>query len=240
MNKTIQEMLRNPETADKAIDYVKNCCRNKRLHPKTLGMLLEQYVNVSQDENDPTAGFSRVVTIKELVENIHPDFETKNGCGWARSEDSYLGKKYMIKRGLKNRKVETIKLDGINRNSAIKRRTIRPDIRKSMENKPCVVLGITTRPEIDHKNGMRDDISNISPETQRAEDFQVLSKPANDAKRQHCKNCRRTGKRFDARMLGFKEGWIAGDADSKTCQGCYWYDPNAFNKTISQDFQKKD
>lgn len=39
--------------------------------------------------------------------------------------------------------------------------------------------------------------------TQTLEDFQPLSKPANDAKRQFCKECKRTGIRYDAKQLGY-------------------------------------
>jgi len=39
--------------------------------------------------------------------------------------------------------------------------------------------------------------------TQTLEDFQPLSKAANDAKRQFCKECRRTRKRFDAKLLEY-------------------------------------
>jgi hypothetical protein len=41
----------------------------------------------------------------------------------------------------------------------------------------------------------------MNSSTQKLEDFQPLSKAANDAKRQHCKICMRTGERFDAKKL---------------------------------------
>jgi hypothetical protein len=49
----------------------------------------------------------------------------------------------------------------------------------------------TSKPEIDHKNGWKNDLSVMNPKTQKLEDFQPLSKSANDAKRQHCKECKK-------------------------------------------------
>ena len=96
----------------------------------------------------------------------------------------------------------------------------------------------TANIEVDHKNGMYDDLSNISLEDQKEDDFQPLSRPANLAKREHCKKCKDSGKRYDARQLGYKEGWIVGDENTSTCVGCYWFDPLRFNKEISDNFHK--
>ena len=32
---------------------------------------------------------------------------------------------------------------------------------------------------------------------------------------------------------------VLGDADTKTCTGCYWYSPKEFNQIISEGFIKK-
>ena len=76
-------------------------------------------------------------------------------------------------------------------------------------------------------------------EDQNISDFQPLSKAVNDAKRQHCKECIQTGKRYDAKRLGYKESFIVGDENSSSCPGCYWYDPVKFNEIISKDFVKE-
>ena len=73
---------------------------------------------------------------------------------------------------------------------------------------------------------------------QQIDDFQPLCKTANDSKRQHCKKCIETGKRYDAKRLGYKESYIYGSENSKTCVGCYWNDPRKFNEKISENFQK--
>ena len=77
-------------------------------------------------------------------------------------------------------------------------------------------------------------------ENQKLEDFQPLSSAANKAKRQHCKVCRETKKRFDARVLGFsKRAWAGNGLYEGTCVGCYWHDIKKFNQEISKNFLDK-
>lgn len=133
-----------------------------------------------------------------------------------------LEKKYKIKRPQKGGKVFSIRLDGPNVNSVKKHRGIRQDIRTEISKQRCVVLDIGSSIEVDHKNGKYDELSNIELENQKIDDFQPLSKAANDAKRQHCKDCIKTGKRYDARRLGYKEGWVVGDENTSPCIGCYF------------------
>lgn len=238
INIEIQTMIASKEFDDiDIIQYVKNDCQKYTLSPKTLGMLLEMYLNVSYDENDPLSGFSREVSIEEL-QNIHHCFATSNGCQWARSDTGYLGNRYIIKRVQVGGRVSSIKLDGLNLNSTRKKRDIRSDIRKKLENEPCRILDVCSQIEIDHKSGKYNELSNQDKDTQKESDFQPLSKAANDAKRTHCKKCIATGKRYDARRLGYKEGFIVGDEDTQVCAGCYWYDPRRFNEKISKDFKK--
>ena len=101
-----------------------------------------------------------------------------------------------------------------------------------------MILDVSANIEVDHKNGRYSDLANISVDSQKKEDFQPLSKSANDAKRQHCKRCVETGKRYNAQRLGYKEGWIVGDENTSNCIGCYWYDPKRFNELISKDYKK--
>lgn len=129
--------------------------------------------------------------------------------------------------------------DGPNANSVKKHRGIRQDIRAEISKQRCVVLDVGSSIEVDHKNGKYDELSNIELENQKIDDFQPLSKAANDAKRQHCKDCIKTGKRYDARRLGYKEGWVVGDENASPCIGCYWYDPKRFNQLISKDYKKE-
>ena len=236
-NKKIQEKILDEKiSSDEVIRFVKGECQTFSLTPLTLGMLFEMYAEVNYDEDDPTTCFSKEILISEL-KNIHPGFESTNGCQWARSDNSYLGKKYKIKRPKKGGKVYAVQLDGPNNNSVKTYRNIRKDIRDSILKKRCAVLDVSDV-EVDHKNGKYNELSNINIDNQKESDFQPLSKSANDAKRQHCKNCIKTGKRYDARRLGYKEGWVVGDENTAPCIGCYWYDPNSFNQLISKDCKK--
>ena len=73
---------------------------------------------------------------------------------------------------------------------------------------------------------------------QSLDDFQPLSKAANDAKRSHCTACKASGKRYDATRLGYSVSFTKGDFNTANCQGCYWYDPIKFNKEISKNYNK--
>lgn len=108
--------------------------------------------------------------------------------------------------------------------------SIRNDILKNIQSKRCVILDISSNIECDHKDGMKNDWRLNDKSNQKLEDFQPLSKTVNDAKRQHCKKCIETEKRYDAKRLGYKESYILGTENSKTCVGCYWYNPKNFNK----------
>ena len=182
-------------------------------------------------------GFSINITMEEL-EKYHHSFHTTNGGDWCRSDQSYLGKKYNIIREKNGSKIYSIKTDGYNKNKRINQ-NIRNDILKTIQSKRCVILDISTNIECDHKDGMKDDWRLNNKDAQKLEDFQPLSKAANDAKRQHCKKCIETGKRYDAKKLGYKESYLYGTENSKTCQGCYWYDPKKFNQKISENFNKQ-
>jgi len=72
------------------------------------------------------------------------------------------------------------------------------------------------------------------------QDCQPFHTVVNKAKRQHCKQCKETGIRYDATQLGYSVSQYIGPDEYKgSCIGCYWYDPNEFNKQISKDYNKK-
>lgn len=230
LNLKIQEMIIN-EPVDSVLRFVKGKCQTIALSPKTLGMLFEVFANVDCD------GKTELVEI-QVLKNIHPGFQSTNGCQWARSDGSYLGKKYIIERK-GNKRVESVRLNGFNNQVEKSLRTIRSDIYKTKSKEKCVVLNVGNNIEVDHKNGRYDDPRVNCLETQTLDDFQAMTKATNDAKRQHCKRCIQTGRRFDARILGYKDGWIVGDELTTTCMGCFWYDPKRFNEIISKDFIKR-
>ena len=107
-----------------------------------------------------------------------------------------------------------------------------------MSSQRCAVLWVGNATEVDHKDGRRDDPRLADPSQVELDDFQPLSKAANNAKRQHCKECRTTGNRFDAKQLGYSVGQVKGNGKyNGTCVGCYWHDPARFNATISANYQ---
>lgn len=193
----------------------------------------ELFIKLAQpDEN----GVSRWVSVSEFV-GEYASLTFGNGASWARKE-SILAKKYVIefdKSITKGNGIDRIRLNGFNDGSYSQH--IRADIKRAIKARRCVVLG-TSNPEVDHKNGMKNEDRVMRNESQRLEDFQPLSKAANDAKRQFCKECKRTGIRYDAKKLGYPMSYYQGTAkhnfEENACIGCYWYDPIEFKKHLME------
>ena len=192
----------------------------------------EEMMNIIEREIIIVNGHSDKFSLQYLQDK-YPNytFLTKNGGDWRRKE-SPLQRKYKVltftRQGFGNR-IMDMQLDGFIEEHNIFNKSIPADC-LSIKNAPSVILQVHSFNEVDHKNG-RYDIEQYT-----IKDFQCLSKAENDAKRQHCKVCKNTGKRFDARCLGSTIGWIFGDENSQFCEGCYWYDPFAFwQKATSKD-----
>lgn len=194
---------------------------------------IELFEELAQpDEN----GCSRWVFVTEFV-GKYQGLQLLNGSGWAR-DDGTFGKKYIIERNRNitpGNKIDAIRTVGFNNGDYSQH--IRTDIKRTIKARRCVVLG-TSNPEVDHKNGMKNEDRVMRNEDQRLEDFQPLSKAANDAKRQFCKECRRTGIRYDAKQLGYPISYYQGGAkhncEEDACIGCYWYDPIEFKKHLQE------
>ena len=177
---------------------------------------------------DPETGFSEPVPIDLLEKN---DLGFGNGGSWCR-DDGSLGKDFNIERIKQGNRIIAVKLNGYNKNPIGKR--IPSKIIKKIKEQRCKVLGISN-PECDHKDGRRDDPRLNDPNLVTIEDFQPLSRAANNAKKQHCKECRGSNKRFDAKRLGFVVSqWAGNGRYMGTCVGCYWHDPYKFNQEISK------
>lgn len=193
----------------------------------------ELFIKLAQpDEN----GISRWVSVTEFV-GEYASLTFGNGASWARKE-STLAQKYVIefdKSVTSGNGIDRIRLNGFNNGDYSQ--YIRADIKKTIKACRCVVLG-TSKPEVDHKNGMKNEGRVMRNEEQRLEDFQPLSKAANDAKRQFCKECRRSGIRYDAKQLGYPISYYSGVAEhhneENACIGCYWYDPLEFKKHLTE------
>jgi hypothetical protein len=181
-------------------------------------------------------GVSRWVSTSEFVGD-YAELKFGNGASWARKE-STLAKRYIVefdKSITPGNGIDRVRLNGLNDGDFSQ--NISPEIKRVIKSQRCVVLG-TSNPEVDHKNGMKNEARVMRNEDQRLSDFQPLSKAANDAKRQYCKECRRTGIRYDAKKLGYPMSYYAGVAEhhgeENACVGCYWYDPVEFKKHLKE------
>ena len=194
----------------------------------------ELFLQLAQPDQN---GYSRWVETSEFV-GEYAELKFGNGTSWARKESS-LAKKYIIeldKSITPGNRTDRIRLNGFNTDNQYSQH-IRADIKRAIASQRCVVLG-TSNPEVDHKNGMKNEDRVMRNEDQKLSDFQPLSKAANDAKRQFCKECRRTGVRYDAKNLGYPISYYAGgpthNMETDACIGCYWYDPRDFKKHLKQ------
>lgn len=196
-------------------------------------VLKEIFLIVNPPDED---GFSKSISIDELS-TYNIGFKTTNGGDWCRSNSSALGKDFNIVRVKDKGRITAIRLDGYNKKLTINQ-SIRSDIVQEISSRRCAILDISTNIEVDHKNGKKDEHYMNDLEKQSLDDFQALSKAANDAKRSHCKKCISSGKRYDAKKLGYSVSFTKGDFDTANCQGCYWYDPVKFNMEISKNYNK--
>lgn len=193
-------------------------------------------------------GISRWVKITEFVDE-YKELQLGNGGSWCRAS-STLAKKYNLefdKSLTSGNSIDAIRLNGFNTNTTFSQ-NIRSDIKKFYKNQNCTMLGIqgnseNTKIEIDHKDGRKDDWRVSDVKTQKLEDFQSLCKAANDAKRQICKKCKETDKRWNAKNLkGNPYSFYKGDenyTEDLGCVGCYQYDPVEYRKSSVKRIAKE-
>lgn len=184
-------------------------------------------------------GISRWVRVTEFV-GEYESLKLGNGRSWCR-DDSSFAKKFIVEinRSITpGNSIDAIKLNGYNTKQSFNQ-AIRADIKEFYRNQNCVMLGIcgnseNTKIEIDHKDGRKDDWRVSDPRTQKLEDFQPLCKAANDAKRQICKRCKDTDKRWDARNIkGNPYSFYEGNENYTKdlgCKGCYQFDPVEYRR----------
>lgn len=193
-------------------------------------------------------GISRWVSVSEFS-NKYASLIFGNGADWAR-RDGQLAKKYNIefdKSITKGNRVDRVRLNGFNTEISFNQ-NIRKDIKDALKNQNCVMLGVNgqsanTKIEIDHKDGRKDDHRISDIKTQNIDDFQPLTKAANDVKRQICKRCKETNLRWNAKNLkGNPYPFYEGDENYTEvlgCVGCYQYDPVAYRKTSVLNISKE-
>lgn len=193
-------------------------------------------------------GISRWVKASEFV-GKYKELQLGNGGSWCRASSS-LAKKYIVefdKSLTSGNSIDAVRLNGFNTNKTFSQ-NIRSDIKDFYKNQNCVMLGIqgnseNTKIEIDHKDGRKDDWRVSDVKTQKLEDFQPLCKAANDAKRQICKKCKETDKRWNAKNLkGNPYPFYEGDenyTEDLGCVGCYQYDPVEYRKSSVKRIAKE-
>ena len=190
--------------------------------------------------NPNEKGESRWVYATEFV-GEYAVLQLGNGGSWYRGNTS-LAKKYIVETNKSitpGNKTDAVRLVGF-RNDDTFNQNIRKDIRDFYRTQKCVMLGVrgfseNTKIEIDHKDGRKEDWRVSNPATQLIEDFQPLCKAANDVKRQICKECKSTNKRWNAQNIkGNPYPFYEGDdnyTEALGCVGCYQYDPVAYRKS---------
>jgi len=148
--------------------------------------------------------------------------------------DRGFGKKYVIEKSRDSRgSVEAVRLRGYCPISQQMRGVAIPkEVRQALSKLSCVHCGTSSNIEIDHKNGRKDFNLDNSVDA-----FQPLCKHCNVLKRERCKKCEESQKRFDARSLGYTVGWVSGGelyaGAREGCRGCYMFDPLSFKKELT-------
>lgn len=193
-------------------------------------------------------GISRWVSVKEF-KGKYKELALGNGGSWCRKSSS-LAKKYNIecdKSRTPGNSIDRIRLKGFNKEEQFNQ-NIRKDIKDFYKQQNCVMLGINgksenTKIEIDHKDGRKTDLRISDISQQRLQDFQPLCKAANDAKRQICKECKQTNKRWNAKNIkGNPYSFYEGDenyTEGLGCIGCYQYDPVEYRKVCIKKISKE-
>jgi hypothetical protein len=148
--------------------------------------------------------------------------------------------KYLDIKKIKGNPTTHIKIYG-KKNIDIKNtREIRNDIREYFKNYLCIVCG-NSDIEIDHKNGLYNDIRVLNIKTQCIDDFQPLCRHCNQQKRQSIIYTKKNGKRYKASNIPqlkiFGVDFIEGNEDFdinniNAMVGTYWYDPIKFMNHI--------
>ena len=206
---------------------------------------IELFLKLAKPDDN---GVSRWVKSSEFVGD-YKDLALGNGGSWCRTT-STLAKRYIVefdKSLTRGNSIDAIRLNGFNQAQTFNQ-AIRRDIKEFYKDKKCVMLGVNgnsenTKIEIDHKDGRKDDWRVSNQSTQELNDFQPLCKAANDIKRQICKNCKETNKRWSARnILGNPYDFYAGNEDYTAelgCVGCYQYDPVEYRKQSVKRISKE-
>lgn len=213
----------NETTGRKSVEKFKILDKKKELGK------WEKFVQLANPDDN---GVSETVTRNDFYKI---GLTLGNGGDFCR-ESSTLAKLFNLTKTnneSKGNSIDALKLDGYNTEIPFNQ-CIASRIRTNLQDEKCVMLGINgtsenTKIEIDHKDGRKNDLRVSDPSQQKLEDFQPLCKAANDVKRQICKECKTTNRRWNAQNIkGNPFPFYEGTEEYKEelgCVGCYQYDP---------------
>lgn len=202
----------------------------------SLARAVETYAMKNCDYDERTGITSGIAIVYEMEkEGI-----VCTGNGSKIRAGDYLNTKYYVEKLYKGKAVYAYKLNGFKKEETFKQ-SINPTIVKELYeefNKRSVLSGMPGTPsnpiEVDHKVGVKNDMRLNILSQQRKDDFQLLLKNENDAKRQACVVCKKTSLRPPAREVlptGAYMGidYTVGDEKldmslANPCEGCVWHD----------------
>lgn len=201
----------------KLIKNIDNTVRIFRKNTKVAAV--EKALNI-----DPNTGISGYILIKDLEEKVGFSL-SGNGSSYLR-DDANLGLKYILDKQYANGRLLLVRTLGFK--ISIISNDPTAEIKQLIYVQKCSICPTSTNIECDHKDGRYITVSD------KLEDYQPLCGHCNKVKREACKRCIQTGKRYDARERGFFNGWTFGDRyfniTTYGCVGCYLYDVKAFIK----------
>lgn len=179
--------------------------------------------------NPDEIGISRKIYAVEFVDK-YKSLRSGNGYKWP---EALIGKYEFVRGGKGDNWF--IQLTGLS--TILKNRMVSKSIHEEIRMKPCEHTGYgdlsSDRIEVDHRNGRYNQPEALNVREQKSEHFMSLTRRANLQKREDCKKCRLTDKRFDAKTLGYKKSVVSGDLNYEgTCEGCYWFSPIEFRQKL--------
>ncbi len=197
------------------------------------GSLADYLESIMQIDNNGGSDWYNVLELNKKA--INKGFQPIRGNGSpVFQKDRGFGKKYEIEKSRENsgalHKIRTRGFSSyFNRNRGV---NIPKEIRAKLVNQACVHCGSNHVIEIDHCNGRKDPDIKIEES-----EFQPLCKHCNALKRERCKKCESTGRRFDAKDLGYSVSYLSSKhyaGAREGCRGCYMYRPIEFKKALKE------
>ncbi len=179
---------------------------------------------------DKDTGVSDWHSIKKLEAEV--GFPLQGNGSAHLQKDRGIGLTYEIEKSPTVGKIVQVRCVGFaSRRHTHKAKNIPEEVRRFLKGSPCASCGTTNGIEIDHKDGNKQELANPTKE-----DFQALCEHCNKIKRERCKKCNETGRRFDATSLGYSVSYTYGnsrfDKKEPRCRGCYYSSPFDFRQQL--------